>query len=137
MIYIYKDALEKIEIEVKASGNNETGGILLGFYFEDNDFLITHALDAGPKAVKTPIFFRKDYKYSLSIQKRYFKKYSVDYIGEWHKHPNDNTSYSILDYIAMLYISMINQNPCIFSIVGSSFSSNNCDLPPFRYPFLT
>jgi len=45
----------------------------------------------------------------------------VDFLGEWHKHPNNCIEYSSKDYASMVKISRINTRPCFFIIVGNDF----------------
>ena len=120
-IYISKDALEFIIKEVKKSRNYETGGILLGTVLKTNDVLITHAIGPGPKAIKKQKEFQKDYDYSFRILNLLYKKYSVDFLGEWHKHPSNCIQYSQKDFESMIRISSINTLPCFFIIVGNDF----------------
>lgn len=121
-IFINNEALKKIYYEVKKSKAVETGGILLGITLNTGDILITHAIEPGPNAVKKSNEFQKDYDYSLRMLTLLYKKYSVDYIGEWHKHPNNCVNYSKKDHASMLKITKINSLPCFFIIVGTDFT---------------
>ncbi|MDD2218416.1 MAG: Mov34/MPN/PAD-1 family protein [Parabacteroides sp.] len=121
MIYIFRAALQRIVSEVSQANHVETGGILLGVRLLSGDFIITHATSPGPNAVKMPCNFQKDVQYNLHIMNILYRKYSVDYLGEWHKHPNNHVNYSSKDSSSMLYISKINRNPCFFIIVGDSY----------------
>jgi integrative and conjugative element protein (TIGR02256 family) len=125
-VYINKEALEFICNEVKHSRNIETGGILLGVVLKTGDILITHAIGPGPCAIKKYGEFRKDYDYSVKMLYSFYGKYSVDFLGDWHKHPNDSTGYSFKDYISMIKICKSNTQPCFFIIVGSNFIEYNC-----------
>jgi len=122
-IYISKDALRFINNEVQISQNIETGGILLGVVLQTEDILITHAIGPGPKAIKKHSEFKKDYDYSVKMLNLLYKKYSVDFLGDWHKHPNNCIGYSAKDYASMVRISKINTRPCFFIIVGNDFLS--------------
>jgi integrative and conjugative element protein (TIGR02256 family) len=122
MLYISKDAMKFIYHEVKKPRNVETGGILLGAVLRTGDVLITHAIGPGPKAIKKHNEFQKDYDYSVKMLNLLYKRYSIDFLGEWHKHPNNCVKYSPKDYISMVKISRINTWPCFFIIVGNDFS---------------
>lgn len=126
-IYINKDALKFIYNEVQISKDIETGGILVGVVLATNDILITHAVGPGPNAIKRYNEFQKDYEYSMKMLNFLYKKYSVDFIGDWHKHPNNNLGYSIKDYTSMIKITYVNKRPCFFIIVGDDFSYENRD----------
>lgn len=67
---------------------NETGGILVG-YFENGVLYITCASDSGPQSTESPFLFSRDVDYcqdfldrieTASLQK-------IQYVGEWHSHP--------------------------------------------------
>jgi integrative and conjugative element protein (TIGR02256 family) len=120
-IYISKDALNFINNEVQISRNAETGGILLGAILRTEDILITHAIGPGPKAIEKHNEFQKDYDYSVKMLNILYRQYSVDFLGEWHKHPNNCIEYSSKDYSSMVKISRINTRPCFFIIVGNDF----------------
>lgn len=136
MIYINKDALITIENEIKKEPEKETGGILLGYYFKNTDLFITHAIYSGPKSIKRTDLFVKDLEYSKKIQYKYFEKYGMDYIGEWHKHPANNTNYSPLDYFSMFKTAFLNKKQIYFIIAGKDFNSNFADSYLSVYSYL-
>lgn len=125
IIYISRDAFAFIISEVKKAKNIETGGILLGVILKSKDVLITHAIGPGPKAIKRSSIFQKDYEYSLKMLNILYKKYSVDFLGDWHKHPNNCIEYSKRDYLSMINISKINSRPCFFIIVGNNITEDD------------
>lgn len=124
MIYLSESAIARMDCEVKLARQIETGGILVGVLLCSGDILITHATSPGPKAIKCPNYFIKDYNYTIQILNILYYKYSVDYLGEWHKHPNNIIHYSHKDLCSMRSISSLNSNPCFFIIVGSDFNKN-------------
>jgi integrative and conjugative element protein (TIGR02256 family) len=125
MIYINDAALTRIIYEVEQSPSVETGGILIGIHLQSGDTLITHAIGPGPKAIKEKNFFCKDIVYSEQVLKVLHLKYSVYYLGEWHKHVNDCVRYSHRDRLSMQNISLINSHKCCFIIVGKSLCKSN------------
>lgn len=125
MIYITKSALERIEAEVLCSKGIETGGILVGVLLKTGDIMLTHATSPGPKATKAKNYFQKDFNYTVQVFNVLYLKYSVDYLGEWHKHPNDCINYSPKDERSMCEITAVNIRPCFFIIVDDSFSLSN------------
>lgn len=94
----------------------------MGVFLKSGDILVTHATSPGPKAIKTRNIFRKDFSYTTQVFNVLSLKYSVDYLGEWHKHPNDYISYSPKDQNSIHEITQVNLRPCFFVIVGDSFS---------------
>ena len=126
MIYVTTAALERIEFEVQRAKGIETGGILIGVFLKSGDVLVTHATSPGPKAIKRTNLFQKDISYTTQVFNVLSLKYSVDYLGEWHKHPNTYIDYSFMDKKSMVEITEANSRPCYFAIVGNSFSLATC-----------
>lgn len=125
MIYINQEALVFIENEASKSKGIETGGILVGVVLKSNDILITHAFGPGPKARKTVTSFSKDYDYAKRMLYLYHQRYSVDFLGEWHKHPTNWVQYSSKDYESMNVTALSNKMPSYFIIVGDDFNQYN------------
>lgn len=61
------------------------------------------------------------FEYSIKMLNLLYNKYSVCFLGDWHKHPNNCIEYSSKDYVSMVKISRINIRPCFFIIVGDDF----------------
>jgi len=95
-------------------------------YSLNQDVLVTHATSPGPKAIKKKDLFQKDISYTTQVFNVLSLKYSVDYLGEWHKHPNTYIGYSFMDKKSMVEITEANSRPCYFAIVGNSFSLATC-----------
>lgn len=86
-IVILSSVLSFIEEEVnKARFDQETGGLLLGAKIP-NGRLITHATPPGPNALHRPGMFERDLEFSQAALNHFVTNASVDYVGEWHKHP--------------------------------------------------
>lgn len=81
-------ALETIEKECRRYPDAETGGILVGFRDEDR-VAITHATGSGPRADRSAHHFTKDTPYLQSVLKLLNHYHQVDYLGVWHKHPQE------------------------------------------------
>jgi integrative and conjugative element protein (TIGR02256 family) len=66
----------------------ETGGVLLG-YWRDDDVVITTALGPGPDAQRGRTWFAPDQAWQLDqIATVYTEsKRTVTYLGDWHTHP--------------------------------------------------
>jgi len=77
----------------------ESGGILLGYYIENSSFILTD--------ITTPSSFDKSSRFNFTRAKRsaqkainkYFRRSGGKkiYLGEWHSHPEDLPTPSILD----------------------------------------
>jgi integrative and conjugative element protein (TIGR02256 family) len=98
-LVIPPDVKTKIEELVIDAGVNETGGILIGYFDEEKNAVVTNASDPGPNAVCTPVKFLKDIPYTQKWLEDQIRSSldQVEYIGEWHSHPNSDTTPSITD----------------------------------------
>lgn len=128
MIYVSLDALNSISKEVEISKNIETGGILLGKLLQNGDVLITHAIGPGPNSIRKQYEFRKDFDYSVRMLEILYSRYSVDFLGDWHKHPTGCVNYSNRDHKSMIRIAAINKKRCYFIIVGDEYNQINTNI---------
>ena len=86
-IMILSEVLHFIEEEVMTFDSAlETGGLLLGTKTA-NGRLITHAIPSGPNALHRPGMFERDLEFSQAALNYFANQCGVDYVGEWHKHP--------------------------------------------------
>lgn len=93
--------INDIKIECIKAKNNETGGILIGYYSEDQNVAIISRVTGPPKDSKHgKFFFRRGINGLMSIIN---KEWSLGqyYLGEWHFHPNSSSTPSIVDNIQM------------------------------------
>ncbi|MDT4291615.1 Mov34/MPN/PAD-1 family protein [Methylomonas sp. MO1] len=98
----------------------ESGGILLGYR---RNYHI-HIVDATAPQLHDRRslfqFFRKDQLHQKYATKRWLNSgETVDYLGEWHTHPEQYPSPSILDKTEWRKIIQSQVNPMIFLIVGT------------------
>lgn len=93
MSHYYKLATPALELIIAESSReypNETGGILIGKFNENENYvLIEYATASGPGAQFSPSHFRRDGDYSQMLLDEIVTKSDgeYDYIGEWHSHP--------------------------------------------------
>lgn len=85
---ITKSAHATLTARVNAEPERETGGILFGHRVDDRTVCITEVSPPGPKAVKRPLFFRRDFRF---LQRWLQRRHALsdgrdDYLGEWHVH---------------------------------------------------
>ncbi len=87
-VSILRQALDVIRREALML-DVETGGILVGARSEDGDgsMLVTHATPPGPRAEHGEAFFQRDVEYQQKTLNELHRRYGVQYLGEWHKHP--------------------------------------------------
>lgn len=88
-VWIAERLLETMEAEATEHAPDETGGMLVGYWSETGDAVITGTIGGGPGAVRQPSRFVADGAWQ---QKRLDQIYLGSgrvhtYLGEWHSHP--------------------------------------------------
>lgn len=102
-VVVSQEALEKMKSLALRSGPIETGGVLVGCDAEldgrRHALVIVHATQPGPGAIRRPVMFDRDKSYCTFLVHQYHSmtKGSLNYVGEWHSHPTDDTRPSPLD----------------------------------------
>lgn len=99
-ISIKEKTLSFIEKQARYATNQETGGIIGGFgSVEEGTIVISHASDSGSAATRCSMFFSRDTVYCQRIVDEWALQSSgkIDYLGEWHKHFEDNPKPSLRD----------------------------------------
>lgn len=102
----------------------ETGGSFFGYTSDSNDVVITHLIDAGPRAKRTKFSFEPDQDFQLPEMERLFYKHkgSVRYLGDWHSHPCSSPALSRRDEKTLLNVALSDEAQCphpIMMIIGS------------------
>jgi integrative and conjugative element protein (TIGR02256 family) len=79
--HILEEALHKMPCE--------TGGILMGYWSNEDEVVVTAIVGPGPKAVHKLTSFVPDNEYhKQEISWRYEQSgYTETYLGDWHTHP--------------------------------------------------
>lgn len=99
-ISINEKTLNFIEEQARYATNQETGGVIGGFgSLEEGTIVISHASDGGSAATRCPTFFSRDTTYCQRIVDEWASQSrgKIDYLGEWHKHFEDNPKPSLTD----------------------------------------
>lgn len=104
-ISISDELLEKMYLSVKPHYPNEFGGLLIGYYNNDNKNLVISDIILPNIFKSTPVFFER---HTEDLHEKLEKFYTCDpskfYVGEWHSHPNGGTQPSQRDIKAMIQI---------------------------------
>ena len=106
-VVVPAEVQSQMETQASASGENETGGILVGYFSEDSSAIVTAASDAGPNAESSPTHFSRDVEYTQRWLEEQVRAtiMRVEYIGEWHSHPSEDTNPSITDITSLAGIA--------------------------------
>jgi integrative and conjugative element protein (TIGR02256 family) len=68
-------------------GDLETGGLLVGPPLASDPIIVTHAIGPGPLARHGPTTFSRDTQWCEIELRRIQEALPVDWIGDWHSHP--------------------------------------------------
>ena len=93
--FISDRAYATVISEVMSNGQNETGGVFLG-YIVNRAWYIVEAVDAGLNTVNQVAFFQWDTNYVNYQSKRLSKIYKkpLTILGFWHRHPGSMDYFS-------------------------------------------
>lgn len=115
------DVMRRIQQVCRQAGMREVGGILVGYYANENHWAIVtqasgppHDSHAGPMSFRRGIFGLQAWLDKLWGRGRY-------YLGEWHYHPFASPEPSDQDIAQMAAISKSSQFSCpepILLIIG-------------------
>lgn len=100
-------------------GAAEAGGILLGFR-RHTHLHIAMATSPGPLDRRSKYHFYRDVRFHAQIALSEWGKHqeTMDYVGEWHTHPEDYPKPSALDLQEWRQICQRRQEPMVFMIQG-------------------
>lgn len=81
----------------------EMGGSLVGYIREDNAWIIAHAMPSSNKNQAGRTWLKRDRKGAQEFVERAYGETGgrLNYVGEWHTHPEKNPSPSCKDYKMM------------------------------------
>jgi integrative and conjugative element protein (TIGR02256 family) len=104
----------------RSSGSPESGGILLGY----RRGLHLHATDAtiplGTDSRSRTRFYRSAEPHRQAAHARWRESGgTMDYVGEWHTHPELNPSPSAIDRCGWKHICNLRKAPMLFIIAGT------------------
>lgn len=73
----------------------ETGGVLMGYWYEPGAAVITATIGPGPGAIHKPHAFEPDQDWQVAEIARHYEASGrrETYLGDWHTHPSAKTGY--------------------------------------------
>lgn len=85
-----KSVLLAIQEEATLWGDKETGGVLMGYWSDEDTAVITTLVGPGQRAIHKPEFFIPDQVYhEKEIERIYTASNRTEtYLGDWHTHPH-------------------------------------------------
>lgn len=77
----------------------ETGGILLGYFAENAEAVVSAAIGPGPKASHSRTRFLPDHTWQCEQIDKLYEQSAGEwvYVGDWHTHPDASPQMSWLD----------------------------------------
>lgn len=102
----------------------ETGGILLGWRRGD-DRVVVDVVGPGQNALHGRTRFLPDHKWQMNELSRVFKATGgdIDYLGDWHTHPDGHAIMSQADIHTLTRISRRVRGALMLIVAGPDFSS--------------
>ncbi len=121
-ILISTDVFERMSKYCQhGTASNESGGLILGYrrgpHLEVIDITVPLPNDISRRAY----FERCDYGHESYAHERWVKSNKmIDYLGEWHTHPEDIPNPSLLDRREWLKLTRLRVSSLFFLIIGTS-----------------
>lgn len=116
-------ALEVIRKQALGSGNEETGGILIGSYQDDgNVAVVTSATERPSDSISGKTWFQRGVRGLKELLRDRWRR-GEHYLGEWHSHPGGPPDPSGSDFREMRSISIDSSYRCnrpLLIIAGTS-----------------
>ncbi len=120
-VWLANSALHTMHAEATALYPLESGGILLGWR-DGGDRIVINALGPGPQALHGRHRFLPDHEWQVFFIRRIFKEShgDIDYLGDWHSHPNGGSTMSAEDHATLRRISRRVREPLMLILAGGA-----------------
>lgn len=99
-IFIKDDLFYSLSKKAEAGCPNESGGLLVGKYSTDHKTVIVTKAITPTQETTTPTSYTRKTDGMEAIWKKLYEE-GLQYVGEWHSHPNGSPQYSTEDLNAM------------------------------------
>ncbi len=97
----------------------ESGGILLGYRRESHLHVTNATAPTGTDIQSRTSFMRSADQHSQAAQSQWQdSRGTMDYLGEWHTHPELNPNPSVIDISGWKHICRSRKRPMLFIIAG-------------------
>ena len=118
-VWISQKLIDDMLADVEEYFPLETGGSFFGYTSDSNDVVITHLIDAGPRAKRTKFSFEPDQGFQLPEMELLFYKHkgSVRYLGDWHSHPCSFPGSQVLSPVFCRSARSQINTDCVFQMI--------------------
>lgn len=98
---------EKLLAEADDKYDSETGGIVMGYQLNGNQYVVQDVIGPGPNATHQRDWFEPDYDYhDQEIGRAFTGSGGVStYLGDWHTHPDGAACLSLRDRKTLIRIA--------------------------------
>lgn len=119
-VWLSHRAAEQIRLNAAKYFPLETGGVLLGWRNGPNRTIVD-VIGAGPNALHGRMRFLPDHPWQMHHIREAFRSTSgdLDYIGDWHTHPDGIARMSAEDTITLRKISQKVKDPAMLIAAGN------------------
>jgi integrative and conjugative element protein (TIGR02256 family) len=92
--WISSQSLNALRAEADRSYDNETGGVLIGYWADSRNVVVTATAGPGPDALHRRYSYEHDHDWEATqIAAEYERSGRAHvYIGDWHTHPNASSA---------------------------------------------
>lgn len=113
-VWIASSGVAEMKREADAWKPDETGGVLLGYWIDPRQVVVTDVTDGGPHSTRTPRGFLPD---PVHQARRVTEVYETSgrlhtYLGDWHTHPCGGLALSRTDIRTMRRIGRDREARC-------------------------
>ena len=124
-VWLAQPALRAMCGEATARQPLESGGVLLGWR-DDDDRVIIDVLGPGPRALHGRHRFLPDHAWQVAGIYRLFEESDgdIDYLGDWHSHPDGTLAMSNEDRATLRRISRRVHEPLMLILAGDISREN-------------
>mgnify|MGYP000868271758 FL=1 len=125
LIKVEKCVLRKrYENRQKEEGQNETGGMIIGYRLKSNNALVINDITLPTKNDSQSTFnFIRSEDHNVVLEEKWKEsQMTIMYMGEWHTHLTQNPNYSITDILSwkkLMKRAITETDILLFFIIGS------------------
>lgn len=111
IVWLKESAYVALLIDTIKFMPNETGGVIIGYWGNEHEAVVTEIVGPGPKAVHKKFSFTPDDDFHIEEVERFYQKSgrTETYLGDWHTHPNSSAYLSGQDKATLVKIGNYEQ----------------------------
>ncbi len=89
LLWVGEDTVAQMHEQAEEHKPDETGGLLLGYWANDTEAVLTEVIGPGPDARHWPTGFAPDAAYQEARLADEYERSGrrIEYLGDWHTHP--------------------------------------------------